>query len=166
MLIFANKVNVMNYESRDFLWNIGDVVVVQKYITSAKINISYSILFNLTTSYSSYFGGKKGISRNKTSFFLLMMRIGCRGMVWMRKGGREAQLRDGGLSGRPDRGRFRKPRKEGTERGRPSGNWLGIRDAVDEFVPEGDVAKDGEVAAELLDERRHVGACSKARNEG
>jgi len=36
---------------------------------SAKINISYSILFNLTTSYSSYFGGKKGISRNKTSFF-------------------------------------------------------------------------------------------------
>src|SRR6267142_2101826 len=36
--------------------------------TSAKINISYSILFNLTTSYSSYFGGKKGISRNKTSF--------------------------------------------------------------------------------------------------
>jgi len=39
---------------------------------SAKINISYSILFNLTTSYSSYLGGKKGISRNKTSFFLLM----------------------------------------------------------------------------------------------
>src|SRR6266850_3480399 len=42
------------------------------HITSAKINISYSILFNLTTSYSSYFRGKKGISRNKTSFFLLM----------------------------------------------------------------------------------------------
>src|SRR6267142_659665 len=41
--------------------------------SSAKINISYSILFNLTTSYSSYFGGKKGISRNKTSFFLLML---------------------------------------------------------------------------------------------
>src|SRR6267142_2219426 len=40
---------------------------------SAKINISYSILFNLTTSYSSYFWGKKGISRNKTSFFLLML---------------------------------------------------------------------------------------------
>ena len=40
----------------------------------AKINISYSILFILTTSYSSYFGGKKGISRNKTSFFLLMCR--------------------------------------------------------------------------------------------
>src|SRR6267142_989650 len=40
--------------------------------TSAKINFSYSILFHLTTSYSSYFGGKKGISRNKTSFFLLM----------------------------------------------------------------------------------------------
>src|SRR6267142_844682 len=40
---------------------------------SAKINISYSILFNLTTSYFSYFGGKKGISRNKTSFFLLML---------------------------------------------------------------------------------------------
>ena len=37
--------------------------------SSAKINISYSILFHLTTSYSSYFGGKKGISRNKTSFF-------------------------------------------------------------------------------------------------
>src|SRR6266850_4964762 len=33
---------------------------------------SYSILLHLTTSYSSYFGGKKGISRNKTSFFLLM----------------------------------------------------------------------------------------------
>jgi len=42
---------------------------------SAKINISYYILFNLTTSYSSYFGGKKGISRNKTSFFLLMSSI-------------------------------------------------------------------------------------------
>jgi len=42
------------------------------WLTSAKINISYSILFNLTTSYSSYFGGKKGISRNKTSFCLLM----------------------------------------------------------------------------------------------
>src|SRR6266850_640472 len=41
--------------------------------TSAKINISYSILFNLTTSYSSYFGGKKRISRNKTIFFLLML---------------------------------------------------------------------------------------------
>src|SRR6267142_5351525 len=40
--------------------------------TSAKINFSYSILFHLTTSYSSYFEGKKGISRNKTSFFLLM----------------------------------------------------------------------------------------------
>jgi len=40
--------------------------------TSAKINFSYAILFHLTTSYSSYFGGKKGISRNKTSFFLLM----------------------------------------------------------------------------------------------
>jgi|SRR6267142_1406246 len=40
--------------------------------TLAKINFSYSILFHLTTSYSSYFGGKKGISRNKTSFFLLM----------------------------------------------------------------------------------------------
>src|SRR6267142_3994219 len=45
-------------------------------MTSAKINISYSILFHLTTSYSSYFGGKKGISRNKTSFFLLMEAIG------------------------------------------------------------------------------------------
>src|SRR6266850_1235859 len=43
-----------------------------RWPASAKINISYSILFNLTTSYSSYFGGKKGISRNKTSFFLLM----------------------------------------------------------------------------------------------
>jgi len=41
-------------------------------LASEKINFSYSILFNLTTSYSSYFGGKKGISRNKTSFFLLM----------------------------------------------------------------------------------------------
>jgi len=40
--------------------------------TSAKINFSYSILFHLTTPYPSYFGGKKGISRNKTSFFLLM----------------------------------------------------------------------------------------------
>ena len=43
------------------------------HTASAKINISYSILFNLTTSYSSYFGGKKGISRNKTSLFLLIV---------------------------------------------------------------------------------------------
>jgi len=33
-------------------------------------------LINLTTSYSSYFGGMKGISRNKTSFFLLMQSHG------------------------------------------------------------------------------------------
>src|SRR6266850_5982815 len=46
------------------------------WTTSAKINISYSILFNLTTSYSSYFGDKKGISRNKTSFVLLMSLAG------------------------------------------------------------------------------------------
>src|SRR6267142_2585593 len=45
--------------------------------SSAKINISYSILFHLTTSYSSYLGGKKGISRNKTSFFLLMFPRSC-----------------------------------------------------------------------------------------
>jgi len=38
MLIFANEVNVMNYEPRDFLWNIGDVVVVQKYISSLCIS--------------------------------------------------------------------------------------------------------------------------------
>jgi len=41
---------------------------------SEKINISYYILLHLITSYSSYFGGKKGISGNKTSFFLLMCR--------------------------------------------------------------------------------------------
>src|SRR6267142_1013353 len=44
-------------------------------MSQEKINIFYSILFNLTTSYSSYFGGKKGISRNKTSFFLLMIAL-------------------------------------------------------------------------------------------
>src|SRR6266850_5076910 len=49
-----------------------DMLLFMIIATSAKINISYSILFHLTTSYSSYFGGKKGISRNKTSFFLLM----------------------------------------------------------------------------------------------
>src|SRR6266850_8329654 len=53
------------------MWTFGHLC------SSAKINISYSILFNLTTSYSSYFGGKKGISRNKTSFFLLMLSVGC-----------------------------------------------------------------------------------------
>jgi len=40
--------------------------------TSEKINFSYYILLHLITFYSSYFGGKKGISGNKTSFFLLM----------------------------------------------------------------------------------------------
>jgi len=50
---------------------------VSRTHASAKINISYSILFNLTTSYSSYFGGKKGVSRNKTSFFLLMCHLYC-----------------------------------------------------------------------------------------
>jgi len=43
----------------------NDTYLMDRWIASAKINISYSILFNLTTSYSSYFGGKKGISRNK-----------------------------------------------------------------------------------------------------
>ena len=51
---------------------------------SEKINFSYSILLHLTTSYSSYFGGKKGISRNKTSFFLLMTTMDNRtkGLAW------------------------------------------------------------------------------------
>ena len=48
------------------------IVLKLTWLASAKINFSYSILFHLTTSYSSCFGGKKGISRNKTSFFLLM----------------------------------------------------------------------------------------------
>jgi len=51
------------------------IVMVLSLLSSAKINFSYSILFNLTTSYSSYFRGKKGISRNKTSFFLLMVTV-------------------------------------------------------------------------------------------
>src|SRR6267142_4083491 len=54
------------------IWDIRGYGLSQVWVTLAKINISYFILFNLTTSYSSYFGGKKGISRNKTSFFLLM----------------------------------------------------------------------------------------------
>jgi len=40
-----------------------------KGLTSEKINFSYYILLYLITSYSTYFGGKKGISGNKTSFF-------------------------------------------------------------------------------------------------
>src|SRR6267142_6040772 len=55
-----------------FMHCVGSYFCFVGQTTSAKINISYSILFNLTTSYSFYFGGKKGISRNKTSFFLLM----------------------------------------------------------------------------------------------
>jgi len=47
------------------------------YITSEKINFSYYILLHLIISYSSYFGGKKGIGGNKTSFFLLMHYKGC-----------------------------------------------------------------------------------------
>jgi len=47
-------------------------VVVLSLPSSEKINFSYYILLHLITSYSSYFGGKKGISGNKTSFFLLM----------------------------------------------------------------------------------------------
>ena len=54
------------------IWDIRGYGLSQVWVTLAKINISYFILFNLTTSYSSYFEGKKGISRNKTSFFLLM----------------------------------------------------------------------------------------------
>jgi len=47
--------------------------------SSEKINFSYYILLHLITSYSSYFRGKKGISGNKTSFFLLMMLAGWEG---------------------------------------------------------------------------------------
>ena len=36
---------------------------------SEKFNFSYYILLHLITSYSSYFGGKKGISGDKTGFF-------------------------------------------------------------------------------------------------
>src|SRR6266850_1794705 len=56
-----------------FMHCVGSYFCFVGQTTSAKINISYSILFNLTTSYSYYFGGKKRISRNKTSFFLLML---------------------------------------------------------------------------------------------
>src|SRR6266850_7552935 len=53
---------------------IQDIVAqrIANSSTSEKINFSYYILLHLITSYSSYFGGKKGISGNKTSFFLLM----------------------------------------------------------------------------------------------
>src|SRR6267142_982683 len=53
--------------ANSFVCSSSDILCVfaVSNCTSAKINISYSILFNLTTSYSSYFGGKKGISRNK-----------------------------------------------------------------------------------------------------
>ena len=47
-------------------------ILTMSAATSEKINFSYYILLYLITSYSSYFGGKKGISGNKTSFFLLM----------------------------------------------------------------------------------------------
>src|SRR6266850_195185 len=50
--------------------------------TSEKINFSYYILLHLITSYSSYFGGKKGISGNKTSFFLLMVVVSPSHRLW------------------------------------------------------------------------------------
>src|SRR6266850_1957342 len=40
-------------------------------------NQLFYILLHLITSYSSYFRGKKGISENKTSFFLLMLCAPC-----------------------------------------------------------------------------------------
>ena len=40
--------------------------------TSAKRNSSYSTYSILFLTYTSYFGGKKGISRNKMNFFFLM----------------------------------------------------------------------------------------------
>src|SRR6266850_1260853 len=41
-------------------------------IASAKRNSSYSTYSILFLTYTSYFGGKKGISRNKMIFFFLM----------------------------------------------------------------------------------------------
>jgi len=41
-------------------------------VTPRNIRKNQLFLLHLITSYSSYFGGKKGISGNKTSFFLLM----------------------------------------------------------------------------------------------
>ena len=55
---------------RDYKW--FKQVNVSHQQKSTFLIPSYSILFHLTTSFSSYFEGKKGISRNKTSFFLLM----------------------------------------------------------------------------------------------
>jgi len=55
-------------------------------LASKKINFSYYILLHLITSYSSYFGGKKGISGNKTSFFLLML-----GMLQRQQWGQSGQ---------------------------------------------------------------------------
>src|SRR6266850_4187954 len=58
-------------------------------LASKKINFSYYILLHLITSYSSYFGGKKGISGNKTSFFLLML-----GMLQRQQWGQSGQWHD------------------------------------------------------------------------
>ena len=41
--------------------------------TSAKRNSSYSTYSILFLTYTSYFGGKKGISRNKMKLFFLML---------------------------------------------------------------------------------------------
>jgi len=44
----------------------------QQTIAVSNIRKNQLFLLHLTTSYSSYFRGKKGVSGNKTSFFLLM----------------------------------------------------------------------------------------------
>jgi len=49
---------------------VGSMLCTMKTITFIRKNQYF--LLHLITSYSSYFGGKKGISGNKTSFFLLM----------------------------------------------------------------------------------------------
>jgi len=46
--------------------------VSNRHTASAKRNSSYSTYSILFITYTSYFGGKKGISRNKMIFFFLM----------------------------------------------------------------------------------------------
>ena len=55
----------------DALYVMSSIHLVRQSCASEKINFSYYILLHLITSHSSYFEGKKGISGNKTSFFLL-----------------------------------------------------------------------------------------------
>src|SRR6267142_343107 len=69
--------HLLDHGGNNFLvpYEVSPLTAVCVIVLVFCIRKNQLFLLHLITSYSSYFGGKKGISGNKTSFFLLMCEV-------------------------------------------------------------------------------------------